>query len=153
MKQELVRDWMTSQVVTIRPDTTLSQAHELMTQKNIRRLPVVEDGGRGDNGRLVGIVTLGDVRGAEPSQATSLSIWELNYLLANVSIEEIMTRDPVTVQEGATIGDAARLMLEYRVSGLPVLNSQGQLVGIITESDIFRMVVRHEWNKELATKN
>lgn len=149
MKQELVRDWMTSQVVTIRPNTTLPQAHELMTQKSVRRLPVLND-----RGRLVGIITQGDVRGAEPSQATSLSMWELNYLLATVCVEELMTRDPVTVPEGATICEAARLMLEYRVSGLPVMNSQGELVGIITESDIFRMVVRHQWQKgELATDN
>ena len=149
MKQELVRDWMTSQVVTIRPNTTLPQAHELMAQKNIRRLPVVDD-----RGRLVGIITQGDVRGAEPSQATSLSMWELNYLLTTVCVQEIMTRDPVTVEEGVSICEAARLMLEYRVSGLPVLSRAGQLVGIITESDIFRMVVRHQWQKgELATDN
>lgn len=145
MKQELVRDWMTSQVVTISPNTTLPKAHELMTQKNVRRLPVVDD-----NGRLVGIITLGDVRGAEPSQATSLSVWELNYLLAKLCVEEIMTRNPVTVQEGAAICEAAHLMLDYRVSGLPVVNSRGELVGIITESDIFRMVVRHQWPKQVA---
>jgi acetoin utilization protein AcuB len=148
MKQELVRDWMTSQVITISPRTPLMRAHELMTQKSIRRLPVVED-----NGRLVGIVTMGDVRGAEPSQATSLSVWELNYLLAKLCVDEIMTRTPVTIQESATIGEAARLMLDYRVSGLPVLNTFGQLVGIITESDIFRMVVRHEWYRETTTDN
>jgi acetoin utilization protein AcuB len=149
MKQELVRDWMTSQVVTIRPETTLPQAHELMAQKNVRRLPVMDK-----QGRLIGIITQGDVRGAEPSQATSLSMWELNYLLATLCVEEIMTRNPVTVHEEATICEAARLMLEYRVSGLPVLNSQSELVGIITESDIFRMVVRHQWQKgELATEN
>ncbi len=142
MEQELVRDWMTTNVIHIKPQTTLPKAHELMNSKNIRRLPVVDD-----NGRLVGIVTQGDVRGAEPSQATSLSVWELNYLLASLRIDEIMTRDLVTVDENATIGEAARLMLEYRISGLPVANEAGALVGIITESDIFRMVVRHEWNK------
>jgi acetoin utilization protein AcuB len=143
MEQELVSDWMTRNVVHIKPTTTLPKAHELMNSKNIRRLPVIDD-----NGRLVGIVTQGDVRGAEPSQATSLSVWELNYLLANLCIEEIMTSDLVTVNQKATIGEAARLMLEYRISGLPVTDDEGKLVGIITESDIFRMVVRHEWNKE-----
>lgn len=142
MEQELVRDWMTTQVIRISPDTTLPQAHEMMTENNVRRLPVVDEANR-----LVGIITLGDVRGAEPSQATSLSMWELNYLLKSVCIDEIMTREPVTVDEGATIGEAARLMLDYRISGLPVLNRRGQLVGIITESDIFRMVVRHQWDK------
>ncbi|MBK8986651.1 MAG: CBS domain-containing protein [Chloroflexi bacterium] len=142
MKQELVRDWMTANVIHVTPNTTLPRAHELMTRNNIRRLPVVLD----DN-ILVGIITLGDVRGAEPSQATSLSVWELNYLLSNLLIDEIMTREPVTVRDDATIAEAASLMLDYRVSGLPVTDKQGKLVGVITESDIFRMVVRHEWQR------
>ncbi len=142
MKQELVRDWMTKEVIRISPETTLPKAHEMMAENNIRRLPVVDD----DN-RLIGIVTLGDVRGAEPSQATSLSMWELNYLLTTVCIEELMTKNPVTIGQDATIGEAARLMLDYRISGLPVTNQLGKLVGIITESDIFRMVVRHQWDK------
>jgi acetoin utilization protein AcuB len=145
MKQELVRDWMTANVISVSPQTNLPHAHELMTKKNIRRLPVVDS-----NNRLVGIVTQGDVRGAEPSQATSLSVWELNYLLSHLLIEEIMTRDPVTVREDATIGEAARIMLDYRISGLPVTDQYGKLVGVITESDIFRMVVRHEWRREEA---
>lgn len=142
MKQELVRDWMTAPAIRITPETTLPEAHQLMAENNIRRLPVVDD-----HDRLVGVVTRGDVRGAEPSQATSLSVWELNYLLSNLYIEEIMTKNPVTIQADATIGDAARVMLDYRISGLPVVDRAGKLVGIITESDIFRMVVRHEWNK------
>ena len=136
MKRELVKEWMTQNVITITPDTKLAEAHQLMTKEQIRRLPVVKG-----NGRLVGIVTRGDVRGAEPSQATSLSIWELNYLLSKLKIKEIMTQNPVTISSNATIGKAARTMLENRVSGLPVLDRNDMLVGIITESDIFRMVV------------
>ncbi|MCB9422270.1 MAG: CBS domain-containing protein [Ardenticatenaceae bacterium] len=148
MSQELVKDWMSKEVITIDVDTCcLPKAHRLMTDNNIRRLPVVDK-----NGRLVGIVTRGDIRGAQPSQATSLSIWELNYLLANLKIADIMTSNPVTVSENSTIGEAADIMLANKVSGLPVLNDAGQLAGIITESDIFRMVVRHEWGaKEPAT--
>jgi CBS domain-containing protein len=140
MKQELVKDWMTRNVVTITPDTTLPEAHRLMTEKRVRRLPVVK------NDRLVGIVTLGDVRGAEPSGATSLSIWEVNYLLSKLKIEEIMSRNLLTISSNATIGQAAELMLEQKVSGLPVVDEKKQLVGIITESDIFRMVV-HAWRE------
>lgn len=136
MKQELVKDWMTRNVVTITPDTTLPEAHRLMTEKRVRRLPVVKDD------RLVGIITLGDVRGAEPSGATSLSIWELNYLLSQLKIEEIMTHNLITISPNATIGQAAEVMLEHKVSGLPVVDGERKLVGIITESDIFRMVVR-----------
>ncbi len=141
MKQELVKDWMTRNVVTISPDTTLPEAHRLMTDKGIRRLPVVE------HGRLVGIVTRGDVRGAEPSGATSLSIWEVNYLLAKLKVGEIMTVQPATIAPDDTIGEAARLMLEKKISGLPVVDAEGKIQGIITESDIFRLVVQ-EWHKD-----
>jgi acetoin utilization protein AcuB len=139
MKLELVRDWMTHNVVTVTPETTLTDAERLMVTKTIRRLPVLEDG------RLVGIVTYGDIRKAQPSAATSLNIWELNYLLAKVRVSEIMTPDPITVSQNATIGEAAQLMLNNMISGLPVVDGQGDLVGIITESDIFRLVVK-EWS-------
>jgi CBS domain-containing protein len=125
---------MTTEVVTITPETTLPEAHRLMSEKGIRRLPVMK------GGQLVGIVTRGDIREAEPSHATSLSIWELNYLLATLKIKRIMTRNPITISDDTTIREAALIMLENKISGLPVLNDQDKLVGIITESDIFRLV-------------
>lgn len=140
MKQELVKDWMTKAVVTINPEETLPEAHRMMTEQKIRRLPVLKDG------HLVGMITRGDVRGAEPSGATSLSIWEINYLLARLKVLEIMRPNPSTISPDETIGEAARLMLENKISGLPVVDSAGQVVGIITESDIFRLVAR-EWHK------
>lgn len=143
MKRELVRDWMTREIVTVTPETTLPEAHQIMMNEEIRRLPVVYS-----DGRLAGIITLGDVRGAQPSPATSLSIWELNYLLSQLKVEKIMTPDPVTIHEDATIGEAARVMLENRISGLPVVDKAGKLAGIITESDIFSMVVLNEWSEE-----
>ena len=141
MKQELVRDWMTPDVVTSTSDTTLPEAHRLMTDNQIRRLPVME------NERLVGIVTRGDVRGAAASDATSLSIWELQYLIAKIKVKEIMTPDPITISQDSTISEAAQVMLAYRISGLPVVDSDGKLVGIITESDIFRISVQ-EWKEQ-----
>ncbi len=143
MKRELVRDWMTREIITVTPDTALPEAHQIMMNEEIRRLPVVYS-----DGRLAGIITLGDVRGAQPSPATSLSIWELNYLLSQLKVEKIMTPDPVTIHEDATIGEAARVMLENRISGLPVVDNTGRLAGIITESDIFSMVVLHEWSED-----
>jgi CBS domain-containing protein len=137
MQQELVKNWMTREVVTIRPDTTLPEAHRIMSDRNIRRLPVVIDG------FPVGMVTRGDVRGAEPSQASSLSIWELNYLLASLKVDEIMSAEVVTISEEATIQDAAQMMLGKKISGLPVIDESGKVIGIITESDIFRLVVQH----------
>ncbi len=140
MKQDLVKHWMTRDVITLTPDTSLYEAHRLMTEKRIRRLPVV------DRGKLVGIVTLGDVRSAEPSAASTLSVWEMNNLLAKLKVSEIMTREPTTISQEATISTVAEIMLEKKFSGLPVVDEEGKLVGIITESDIFRLVVR-EWGR------
>ena len=135
MKTALVRDWMTPNPVTAPPSTPLPEALQTMKMHNIRRLPIVE------RGRLVGIVTRGDLRGAQPSDATSLSIFELHYLVGRITLSEIMTRNPITVTPTTTIHDAARLMLQHKVAGLPVV-AEGQVVGIITESDIFRLVVK-----------
>jgi CBS domain-containing protein len=118
----------------------MPEAYKIMTTHGIRRLPLVDR-----HGHLVGIITLGDVRGAEPSQATSLSIWEMNYLMAKLKAKEVMTSNPITVFETATIGAAARIMLDSRISGLPIVDRASALVGIITESDIFSMVVLEEW--------
>ena len=135
MKSLTVRDWMTPNPITVTPSTTVPEANTLMKQGRIRRLPVVE------NGKLVGIVTLGDIREASPSDATSLSIYELNYLVAQLTVEKIMTKDPVTIDPNASIKKAAKLLLEHKIGSLPVLDG-GVLVGIITESDIFRVLVR-----------
>ena len=141
MKQELVSDWMTRDVITIAPETSLKEAHDIMNSKKIRRLPVVT------HGKVVGIVTLGDIRGAEPSKASSLSVWEMNDLLAKLQVSKIMTHNPATIPQTVSIGDAAKVMLEKKFSSLPVVDDAEHLVGIITESDIFRLVV-NEWHKE-----
>ncbi len=135
MKKNLVHDWMTLNPITIGPLVTLPEAQRLMRDQKIRRLPVV------DRGRLVGIVTLGDIRGAEPSEASTLSIFEAHYLLAKVTIEKIMTWEPITIRPDATIRQAAQLMLEHKIGGLPVVDND-KLVGIITESDVFRVLVQ-----------
>jgi CBS domain-containing protein len=140
MHNWLVRDWMTLDPITAPPTMTLPEALEVMAQHSIRRLPVV------DRGRLVGIVTRGDLRSGQPSQATSLSFFEIHYLLERVTLDRLMTRNPVTVADDATITQAASLMLQHKISGLPVVKG-GHLVGIITESDIFRLVVR-TWEKQ-----
>ncbi len=131
-----VREWMTSPVISVSPTTSISSAHQIMKENGIRRLPVVEDD------RLVGIVTIGDVREASPSDATTLSIWELNYLWAQLTVERVMTRKVLTITPDMCILDAAQIMLDSKVSGLPVVGSNGKLEGILTESDIFRMLVK-----------
>ncbi len=137
VRRRMVKDWMTPDPIIIDPRTTLPEAARLMKECSIRRLPVVEDG------RLVGIVTLGDIREASPSNATALSIYELNYLLSRLTIGEIMTREPISIAPDTSIEAAARLMLERKIGGLPVVDA-GKVVGIITESDIFRLLVTEE---------
>ena len=131
----LVKDWMISPVITVEASSPISAAHHLMKNNNIRRLPVL------NQGKLVGIITIGDVREASPSDATTLSIWELNYLWAQLTVEKIMSRDVMTLSPNTPIVDAAEMMLEHKVSGLPVVDD-GKLVGVLTESDIFRMLVK-----------
>lgn len=133
MNKGLVKDHMTSPVVSISSDTGLSEAHKIMADNKVRRLPVVE------NNKLVGIISLNDVLEAKPSDASSLSIWELNYLVANLKIKDIMCSTVFSLSPDATIGDAARMMLDKKFSGIPVTENDA-LVGIITESDIFRML-------------
>ena len=139
MKQELVKDWMSRDVITVTADTLLSTAERLLIRHTIRRLPVVDK-----DGRLVGILTYGDIRRAKPSPAQKLSTWELNRLMAQMQVGDIMTPNPITIAPNTTISDAAGLMLKNMVSGLPVVDAQQRVLGIITESDIFRLVVR-EW--------
>jgi acetoin utilization protein AcuB len=127
-KKLLVRNWMTERLITITPQTTLPEVQRIMFEHNIRRLPVMS------SGKLVGIVTLGDVREAKPSDATTLSIYELNYLLDQLTAKDFMTPNPITIAPDVTIGEAARLMVEHKIGGLPVVDD-GKLVGIITETD------------------
>jgi CBS domain-containing protein len=131
-----VREWMTTPVISVSPSTSISSAHQIMKKNNIRRLPVVDDE------KLVGIVTIGDVREASPSDATTLSIWELNYLWAQLTVEKVMTRKVITVTAQTQMVKAAELMLDNKVSGLPVIDEHSKLIGMLTESDIFRMVVK-----------
>jgi acetoin utilization protein AcuB len=131
----LVKDFMTRNPITIAPETSFSEALKLMKQNKIKRLIVMKDE------KIIGIVTEKDLLYASPSKATTLNIWELHYLLSKLKIEEIMTKDVVTVNENAPIEDAARIMEEKDISGLPVVDDAGRLVGIITQTDIFKVFV------------
>lgn len=142
MMHQQVKDWMTTEVITAEQNMTLPDAHELMKTHKIRRLPIVDK-----KRTLIGIVTQGDVRGARPSQATSLSIWEMNYLLGKLQLKDFMSAQPLTVNPETSVGEAARLMLDQKISGIPVVDESGKLVGIITESDLFRVMVR-QWEEE-----
>ncbi len=129
-----VQDKMSRSVITITPDQSLRMAQERMRKHGIRRLPVVRDG------KLVGIVTDRDVRQAWASPATSLSIHELLYLLDRVTAEEIMTRKVHTVTPEAPLVEAARLLHDGKIGGLPVVKGE-TVVGIITETDLLEAFI------------
>jgi len=125
-----VKSRMTSKPHTISPDATIADALELMRKNNIRRLPVVK------NGELVGIITEREILEVSPSKATTLSIFELNYLLSKTKVSAVMTKDVITVSPDTLLEEAAVLMRDNRIGALPVLENN-KLVGIITETNIF----------------
>lgn len=126
----LVKTKMTPNPIAVTPDTSISSAFAIMKDRNFRRLPVVQ------GGKLVGIVTEKELQQVSPSKATTLSVFELNYLLEKTTIREAMTKNPITIGEDDLIEDAALLMRSNKVGALPVMRGN-HLVGIITESDIF----------------
>lgn len=135
-----VQDWMRENPVMITPGATLAEAQELMTEHEVRRLPVVE------NGELVGIITYSDILRQIPPSREEEEADHAAVLLSQRTVGEVMTYSPITISPSATIQEAAERMLEYQVSGLPVVRNN-KVVGIITESDIFRLVVE-SWAEE-----
>ncbi|QZT27637.1 CBS domain-containing protein [Streptococcus dysgalactiae] len=126
-----VKDYMTKEVISISPEESVAHAADLMRDKGLRRLPVIE------KGQLVGLVTEGTMADASPSKATSLSIYEMNYLLNKTKIRDIMIRQVVTVEPDASLEDAIYEMMTYKVGVLPVVQNN-QVVGIITDRDVFK---------------
>ncbi|MGQ9833714.1 MAG: CBS domain-containing protein [Candidatus Villigracilaceae bacterium] len=137
MTNKLVRDWMTPNPITVSHNSLIRDAYWLMLDNKVRRLPVM------DNERVVGIVTLEDLRRAEPPVGIGLDLVKITDALAKMSVRQVMTRDPKTIAPDAPLVEAARIMLAHEISALPVMENN-QLVGIITESDIFRAFVELE---------
>ncbi len=131
----LVKDHMTTKVITIAPSTSVSDALNLVRINKIRRLPVIDR-----EGKLIGIVSEKDLLYASPSPATSLSVYEIGYLLSKLKVEDIMTRTVISVDENLPIEEAALIMAQNKVGALPVVRN-GKLVGIITETDIFKVLL------------
>jgi len=130
-----VRELMTGAVISVDPDTPVLEARQRMVRERIRHLVVL------DGAELAGIVTDRDIRLNLPSQATSLSVWEMNFLLNKLLVGEVMTRAVITVGPDRDCREAARLMLEHRIGALPVVD-RGVVIGIITETDVLRAFVR-----------
>jgi acetoin utilization protein AcuB len=149
VQHEHVANWMSRELIIGYPHMLLEELYHLMLEHNVRRIPIVSPPTEEQASQLLGMVTYGDVRGAIPSTVPSVGVWEKHYLHDHLTAAKFMSKDPITVAETASIGEAARKMLENRISGLPVLDEDKKLVGIITESDIFRMVIRQEWEAEM----
>lgn len=127
-----VGEHMSKPAIVVSPATPVTAAMKLLRERRVRRLPVVEDG------KLVGLVSERDLLRAMPSTATTLSVWEIPELLERLHVKDVMTRDVVTVSASTPIQDAAQLLIDHRIGGLPVLED-GRVVGVITETDIFRV--------------
>jgi acetoin utilization protein AcuB len=123
---------MSTPIVTVTPDLPLTEAIALMRQENIRHLVVVE------KHKMVGLVTQSDLESAMPSKATTLSIWEINYLIDKITVENVMVQEVITATEDTPVEEAARIMVDNKISCLPVVRGE-EVVGIITETDLFRL--------------
>jgi acetoin utilization protein AcuB len=129
----LIQDRMTKHPLTISEDESVAHTHRYMQEQKVRHLPVLNRAGD-----MVGVVSESDLLKAQPSAVTSLSVWEIHTLLDRIKVKDVMVRDVITTTEDCPIEDAAQLMLEHKISCLPVVR-QGKLVGLITETDLFRV--------------
>lgn len=130
-----VKEWMSRGLITVAPNATLDEALKLMETNKIRRLPVV------DGGKLVGIVTDRDLMKVSPSPATTLSKYELNYILEKIIINDIMSKKLYTINQNSTIEEAALILFNEKIGGIPVVEDSGAIVGVITETDLFKAFV------------
>jgi len=127
-----VGERMSQPVISVEPETPVHDALAMFRKEHIRRAPVVK------NGKMLGIISERDLLNASPSPVTSLSVWEMNYLLSKVTVKQVMTKKVTTVDANTPIEEAARIMADTKIGGMPVMRS-GKLVGIITETDLFKV--------------
>lgn len=131
----LVKNWMSKKAITIDTNDSMTAATKMLKGNDIRMLPVMK------HGKLVGVVTDRDLKRASASDATTLEIHELLFLVSKIKVADIMTKDPLTVPPDYTIGETAELLLENKISGVPVVENGGRLVGVITQADVFRAII------------
>jgi len=127
-----VGERMSRPVISVSPDAPINEVLAMFREEHIRRAPVMKDG------KLIGIVSERDLLNASPSEVTSLSIWELNYLISKVTVKRVMSKKVITVDQDTPIEEAARIMADKKIGGVPVV-SAGKVVGIITETDLFKI--------------
>lgn len=131
----LVSNWMSKDVISIDVDDSMQDAIKLLKQNDIRMLPVMK------NEKLVGVVTDRDLKRSSASDATTLDIHELLYLISKIKVKDIMTKDPIIVPQNYTVEETAEVLLKNKISGAPVLDQNGHIVGIITQTDLFRVMI------------
>jgi acetoin utilization protein AcuB len=131
----LVKNWMSKNVITIDANDTMQDALRLLKEHHIRMLPVMK------KNRLVGIVTDRDLKKASASDATLLDVHELLYLLTKIRVKDIMTKDPITVPPDYTVEETAQVLLKNKISGAPVVDQSGQVIGAITQTDLFKVLI------------
>jgi acetoin utilization protein AcuB len=131
----LVKNWMSKEVVTVNADDSMQNAIYILQEQNIKMLPVMDDG------NLVGIITDRDLKKASPSDATTLDMHELLFLISKIKVKDLMKKPVYTVPPDYTVEEAAALLLEKKISGLPVVDENNRLIGIITRSDLFRVII------------
>jgi len=140
-----VGERMSHPIISIAPDMPIHDALDMFKRERIRRAPVIK------NGKLVGIVSNHDLLNASPSPATSLSVWEMNYLLSKITVEEVMTKKVLTVNEDTPIEEAARIMADNKIGGVPVMRDN-HVVGIITETDLFKVFLEFMGAREKGVR-
>jgi acetoin utilization protein AcuB len=131
----LVRNWMSKNVVTINEDDSMQDAMKVMKQHGIRMLPVLK------NGTLVGVLTDRDLKRASASDATTLDVHEMLYLISKIKVKNIMSKNPISVPPELTVEETAEILLTNKISGAPVVDETGRVVGTITQSDLFRVLI------------
>ncbi len=140
-----VGERMSHPVISVSPDTSIHDAVALFKKEHIRRAPVIQ------SGKMVGIISEKDLLNASPSPVTSLSVWEMNYLLSKVTVKQVMTKKVKTVDVTTPIEEAARIMADNKFGGMPVLRS-GKVVGMITETDLFKIFLELMGAREKAIR-
>ena len=141
----LVKERMSQPVITVKPKLPIMEALKLMKKEKIRRTPVI------DSGKLVGIISDKDLLNASPSDATSLSVWEINYLLSQITVREVMSKNVITVEESTPIEEVARIMADNKIGGVPVMRD-GRVVGLITETDLFKLFLDLMGAREMGVR-
>ena len=140
-----VGERMSHPVISVSPETPIHDALVMFKKEHIRRAPVIRDG------KLVGIVSESDLLNASPSTVTSLSVWEINYLISKVTVKQVMSKKVKTIDVNTPIEEAARIMADSKIGGVPVMRS-GVIAGIITETDLFKIFLELMGAREKAIR-